>query len=246
MSPALPWPMLLAALIAGLVGSGHCLVMCGGIAGALGLNSRAAAARAGRGARMPLSYNAGRVTSYAIAGALAGTAGAALTGFGTLAVVRLPLQIAAGLTLVLLGWRLAANGRGLAFLERAGMALWRWLSPLLRPLLPIDSAPRAYAAGMIWGWLPCGMAYGMLAAAWLTADPLAGFALMLAFGLGTLPALLTAAGLAQWLAGRLVSPRWRHAGGGAIVLLGLLVAAAPWLAPRLSAHPLLAACLTPY
>jgi sulfite exporter TauE/SafE len=96
-------------------------------------------------------------------------------------------------------------------------------------VLPIDSLPRALAAGMLWGWLPCGMAYGVLSVAWLSADPVHGAAIMAVFGLGTLPALVAASGLAARIGAAAGSPAWRAAAGCAIAAIGMLSIAGPWL-----------------
>ncbi len=220
---------LFAALVAGLAGSTHCLAMCGGIAGALGLSSRAAAERSGRPLAWPLVYNGGRVLSYSLAGALVGGLGAGLGHLAGMDRVRLGLQVLAGLVLVLLGLRLVGGRRGFAWMDAAGGRLWRHLSPLLRHVLPIDSLPRALAAGMLWGWLPCGMAYGVLSVAWLSADPVHGAAIMAVFGLGTLPALVAASGLAARIGAAAGSPAWRAAAGCAIAAIGMLSIAGPWL-----------------
>lgn len=228
---ALLLSMLLAALVAGMAGSTHCLAMCGGIVGALGLSSRAAAERSGRELTYPLAYNLGRITSYTIAGAIVGGLGA---GMGSLAGgerVRFALQLAAGAVLLLLGLRLISGRRGFAWTDAIGARLWRRLAPLLRHLLPIDSLPRALGAGMLWGWLPCGMAYGLLSVAWLSADPLHGAGIMAAFGIGTLPALMAAAGAAARIGTLATSPAWRAASGTLIAAAGALTLSAHWLLP---------------
>jgi uncharacterized protein len=79
--------------------------------------------------------------------------------------------------------------RGLARLEALGGALWRRLQPLLRPLLPMDTPARALALGGLWGWVPCAMVYSVLLTAALSGSAARGAAVMLAFGLGTLPML---------------------------------------------------------
>lgn len=220
---------LFAALLAGLAGSTHCLAMCGGIAGALGISSRAAAERSGRPLVFPFAYNAGRVLSYSLAGALVGGLGAGLGHLAGMDRVRLGLQFLAGAVLILLGLRLVAGRRGFAWMDAAGARLWRKLSPLLRHVLPIDNLPRALGAGMLWGWLPCGMAYGVLSVAWLSADPVHGAAIMAVFGLGTLPALAAASGLAARIGAAAGSTVWRAAAGFVIAGLGALSIAGPWL-----------------
>ena len=187
--------------VAGLVGSVHCVGMCGGIVGAFSMAAprpafpvavvSAPAAAAMDGVLRVLAYNAGRLGSYMAAGALAG---GLLGGVRQLAGAA-PLQMAAywlaNLMLVALGLYLMDAWRGLARLESAGRLLWSRLQPLTRRLLPIDRPGKALALGALWGWLPCGMVYSMLLTAMLTGSAAGGASVMLAFGLGTLPALFT-------------------------------------------------------
>ena len=231
-------PMLLAALAAGFIGSGHCLLMCGGIAGALGLSSRAAAERQGRALAYPVAYNAGRVASYTIAGGLVGGFGGALSALDDAGHLRMALQLTAAGLLLLFGLALVAGGSGrLAVIEGAGFAVWRRVSPALRHVLPIRSLPRAFAAGMVWGWLPCAMAYGALMVAWMTAGAASGALLMLAFGVGTTPALVLGAGATERLGRLLARPGTRLAVGASIAALGALTLVSPWI----DWHPVLPA-----
>jgi sulfite exporter TauE/SafE len=220
-----------AALLAGFAGSTHCLAMCGGIAGALGLSSRTAAVRSGRSLAYPVAYNLGRVSSYTVGGAIVGGIGAGMGELAGAASARLALQFAAGLVLLLLGLRLVAGRRGFAWLDAAGAAAWRRIAPLLRWVLPIDSLPRAVGAGMLWGWLPCGMAYGLLGVAWLSTGALDGALIMAAFGLGTLPAMLAAGSAAARIGSLAGRPAWRAGAGLVIAATGALTVLAPWLMP---------------
>lgn len=217
MNPAYP---LLAALIAGLLGSAHCAAMCGGIAGALGLSSSAAAARAGRPLLYPLMYNAGRITSYVVAGGIAGSFSGAVTGLGGMPWLRNVFALLAAALIVLVGLRLVAGVQHFAWFDRIGLAVWRRIAPRTRALFPIRTPARAFAAGMVWGWLPCGLAYAMLTTAWLTADPLQASLLMLLFGIGTLPALLALGTGAT----RLLRPSTQRAGGAVLIAIGILSA----------------------
>ena len=205
----------LAALVAGLLGSGHCVMMCGGIAGALGYGS-AAASCTGTSMRFPLLYNLGRVTSYAAAGAVVGALGHGLAAIGGGSTLRNILAVAAALVIVVAGLRLAAGTRRFTWFERAGRIIWRRIAPLTRTFLPVTTPERAFGIGLVWGWLPCGMAYAMLTAAALAGGALQGAMLMTLFGIGTLPAMLTLGGGATQLLG----PRTRRAGGVVLVLLG--------------------------
>ena len=213
---------LVAALVAGLLGSAHCVLMCGGIAGALGLGAQAGGACGGGSLHFPALYNFGRVTSYAIAGGIAGALGG-----GTLAIAALPqlgrmFAVLAALIIVCVGLRLATGGRHFGWLDRAGAAAWRRIAPLTRGLFPVTTPARAFGVGLAWGWLPCGMSYAMLTAALLTGSALHGGALMAMFGIGTLPAMLTLSGGAATL----LRPATRRLGGAALVVLGLASGAA--------------------
>jgi len=188
--------------VAGLVGSVHCVGMCGGIVGAFSMAAPRrpfpvavavanVPAMALDGAVRVVAYNTGRIGSYMAAGALAG---GLLGGVRQLAGAA-PLQLAAywlaNLMLVALGLYLMNAWHGLARLESAGRLLWSRLQPLTRRLLPVDHPGKALALGALWGWLPCGMVYSMLMSAMLSGSASGGAAVMLAFGLGTLPALFT-------------------------------------------------------
>ncbi|MDR0776211.1 MAG: sulfite exporter TauE/SafE family protein [Azonexus sp.] len=175
----------LALFLVGLLGGTHCVGMCGGIVGALSLGAP------GRW-RLHLAYNIGRIASYAVAGAVVGTLGAASLGFDGQVPVRLALYLLANLMLVALGFYLLGVSRALAFTERAGQRLWRRLQPLTRRFLPARSVAQAFPLGLLWGWLPCGLVYSALASALTASSAGRGALLMLAFGLGTLPNLLLA------------------------------------------------------
>jgi len=207
---------LLAALLGGLVGSVHCFGMCGGIAGALGM------AGSGR-ATMALAYSAGRIASYSVAGAIAGAIGAGLAGAAGLGPW---LRLLMGFVLVLLGLQVALNLKLLAPLEAAGARLWRRLAPAARRLIPPRHAGQALALGALWGWLPCGLVYGMLAAAAGTGGAPDGAAFMAVFGLGTAPAMI---GL-TWASGRgsvFLTARRKRALGWLLVVFGAWTAATP-------------------
>jgi len=207
---------LLAALLGGFIGSVHCFGMCGGIAGALGM--------AGGGkASFAVAYSAGRIASYMVAGAIAGAIGAGLAGAAGLGPW---LRLLMGIVLILLGLQVALNLKLLAPIEAAGANLWRRLAPLARRLVPPRHAGQALALGALWGWLPCGLVYGMLAAAAASGTALNGALFMAVFGLGTAPAMV---GLA-WASGRggsWLTARRRRALGWLLVVFGAWTAATP-------------------
>lgn len=145
-----------------------------------------------------LSYNAGRIGSYMIAGALAGGLAGGARNLAAMAGVQMGFYWLANLMLVALGLYLMNAWRGLAVLEQGGRMLWQRAQPVIAPamkaLMPADTAPKSFALGALWGWLPCGMVYSVLTTALLSGSAADGAALMLAFGLGTLP-MLTGLGL---------------------------------------------------
>jgi sulfite exporter TauE/SafE len=207
-----------AALVAGLLGSTHCVLMCGGIAGALGLGAPAGGACNSQALRFPVLYNLGRIASYTLAGGIAGAIGG-----GTLAIAGLPqfgraFAALAALIIVVVGLRLATGGRHFGWFDRAGARAWKRIAPLTRGLFPVTTPSRAFGVGLAWGWLPCGISYAMLTAALLTGSALEGSALMAMFGIGTLPAMLALSGGAATL----LRPATRRIGGAVLVVMGVV------------------------
>ncbi|MEQ1602075.1 MAG: sulfite exporter TauE/SafE family protein [Methylophilaceae bacterium] len=204
---------LIATLLVGLLGAGHCVGMCGGIVSAISMTLPGQQPKTG----LLLSYNLGRILSYTLAGALAGAVGA--SGFFLQHILPMEkiLYALANCMLILLGLYLAGIWRGVTMLERLGAKLWRRLQPYSKRFLPVQTLPQAFALGAIWGWLPCGLVYSVLVAAIATADPLRGGLLMMVFGLGTLPALL-AMGMAAVKLKKLIQHLWLRRMSGLLVL----------------------------
>lgn len=218
---------LLPVFLVGLAGSVHCAGMCGGIVSALTAVPSGrrvipiAPAVHGTALRMA-AYNAGRIGSYMLAGAVAGGLAGGAASLAQIAHWQNAAFGLANLMLVALGLYLMNAWRGLARVESAGGALWRRIQPLLRPLMPMDTPLKALCLGGLWGWVPCAMVYSMLLTAALSGSAVQGAAVMLAFGLGTLP-MLTALGLlgAQVRQG-LQRPAVRTACGLLVLAFGLL------------------------
>jgi uncharacterized protein len=211
----LPVAMLLLGLASGV----HCVAMCGGIVGAFSTQRVAVPTRAAQWRRQ-LAFNLGRISTYGAAGALVGAMGAA----GVYAAGALPAQtvlyVMANLMLILVGLYLAGFGGALRRIESLGVPLWRRLQPLAARLLPKQSGAGAFAAGALWGWLPCGLVYGALAAAAFSATPQAGALAMLAFGLGTTPNLLVAGFAAARVRAWMTRRPARIAAGGVVLAFG--------------------------
>jgi sulfite exporter TauE/SafE len=202
----------LAIFLVGLLGGTHCVGMCGGIIGAL-----AAQDAAGRAPwSLHAAYNLGRISSYVLAGALVGAIGGLSMAFGPLASLQLGFYVVANVMLVALGFYLMGFTRTLRFTERFGQILWNRIRPLTSRFLPARRFGQALPLGMLWGWLPCGLVYSVLATAMVSGSPARGALAMLVFGLGTLPNLL--------LAGILLSRFRRFAQAPAVRMFsGLLV-----------------------
>ena len=215
-----------AAFLLGLAASGHCLVMCGGITAALGM----AASKNAEGRTRPailLTYQAGRIVSYSLAGLLLAGVLGGLVSLLDIESVRRTLRALSALAL--LAGALVAFG----FLRDPGAGvgrrLWPRLAPLGRRLLPVKTLPRGFAFGMVWGWMPCGFVYSVLLIATLQLDAARGALTMAAFGLGTAPALLLAASGAQRLHGFASRPTARRVAGSVLLLSALLTFAGPWM-----------------
>src|SRR5574343_1405169 len=210
----MPDSIFLALFLVGLLGGTHCVGMCGGIVGALSMGAP------GRWS-MHLAYNAGRILSYGLAGAIAGAVGAASLGLDSQVPMRLALYLLANLMLIALGLYLLGVTQALAFTERAGQLLWQRLQPLTRRFLPARTVAQAFPLGMLWGWLPCGLVYSALATALSAGSPERGALLMLAFGLGTLPNLLLAGMLLARIGEFVRRPAVRIASGLLVLGFGL-------------------------
>jgi hypothetical protein len=178
--------LILAAWLTGLAGGGgHCIGMCGGILGALGVGQ----GKGWRGVLLTTTAHFGRITSYSIAGALAGLLGAGLIigVFGENGIVI--LRIFAAALIFAIGLQLVFGRPLLRRIEQGGAQFWRLLAPQMRKLLPPRDPVRAFGVGALWGWLPCGLVYAELAVAAAAGGPAAGALVMASFGLGTIVSL---------------------------------------------------------
>jgi sulfite exporter TauE/SafE len=219
-------PLLVSAVILGLLGGGHCLGMCGGLMGALTL--AIPPEQRSRRFRLLLAYNLGRILSYACAGLLIGMAGWAVANSPAVMVLR----VIAALLLIAMGLYLAGWWSGLTRIEALGRGLWRHIQPFASRLMPVSSLPRALLLGALWGWLPCGLVYSTLLWAASQGNALDSGLLMLAFGLGTWPVLLATGMAAERLTAVLRKRNVRMAGGLLVILFGLWTLPGPhqqWL-----------------
>ncbi len=173
------------------------------------------------------AFNVGRILSYSVAGAAIGAIGSVGDTTGTWLMrdampMRLTIFIVANIVMLLTGLYIAGWTRGLEPLERAGVKLWRKISPLTNKFLPVKNAGQAALLGALWGWIPCGLVYAMLVAALASGSAVNGAANMLAFGLGTLPAMTAAGLLSAQMKTRLRDKRLRILAGAAVIAMALI------------------------
>ena len=229
------WLVLGSAVLSGLLGGAHCAAMCGGIATALPALDRS------RSLRSAIEPNLGRVLGYVVAGALAGGIGHGIVEIARSSSLRTGLRAAAGLLLIVAALRLLDTRGRLSALATPARVTWNLLRPLHRHLLPANSSAKRLAAGLLWGWLPCGLSGTLLAAAWLQANAWAGAATMAAFGLGTLPLMIPLSWSGARIGRSLQSPVLRRVAGLFVLAAGIATATAPWLMQVPAAHRILAA-----
>ena len=198
-----------AVFVASFLGSLHCAAMCGGLVGALG----SASGRA-RWAEQQAYFHAGRGVAYLALGVFAGTVGSAVNLAGNHAGLVDSAGLVAGLLVLAAGLRALVVTQGVRVPDFGGAArLQLWLG---RRLVGSGAGPglRAGMLGVSAALLPCGWLYAFVFAAAGTGSPLGGGSVLLAFWLGTLPALVGVGAIVR----RLTTSFGRH-----VALLSALV-----------------------
>ncbi len=190
----------LIAFIMGLFSSLHCIGMCGSIIGTLTF-SLPVKIRTNKLLffKYVLNYNLGRISSYALAGAIMGAISGVFefsisNGYG-----HRFLQLLSAIFMLSAGLYIAGWLPRFAYIEKTGAKFWRLIEPFGHKLIPIRTRFHALLFGMIWGWMPCGLVYTALMLATTTGDILKSSLTMLAFGLGTLPAVMGIGIMTQFL-----------------------------------------------
>ena len=202
----MPELTLLSAVLIGWLGGVHCLGMCGGIVSALALS----APQAGRHGIL-LAYNLGRCLTYVALGACAGALG--FIGMDRLSIAPVLLYSIANMLLSGMGLYLLGLPWLVRPLEQGGQHLWRHIEPFSRRLFPVNTLPRAFGVGLLWGFLPCGLVYSALATAFALGSAQQGALWMGAFALGTLPNLILAGWVGAQTLQKLRNSSWRWFGG---------------------------------
>ena len=160
---------------------GHCIGMCGGIVIAYSSNIKNPLSPTA----VHLAYNFGRVTTYALLGAMFGLLGQVIaftpTTKGVLFLLTGTLMILAGLSLI----------GNIKFLNSAqwSVSKYSWYQKSFRQLISSKNYKNFYLLGMLNGIIPCGLVYSFAIFATSTANPFYGALVMALFGLATIPAL---------------------------------------------------------
>jgi uncharacterized protein len=181
---------LLGGLLLGLASSLHCAGMCGAIASSL-MFAFAAGEREAERAGALMAAHAGRVLMYVAGGAILGAVGSTLYGSFDHAGAFLVMRWAAAVALGWIGLSVAGFAPSLSIVDRVAAPIATRLR--FGASKPMRGATGAFASGLLWGLLPCGMVYGALFYAMLTGDAWRGAAVMAGFGLGTLPSVTAVA-----------------------------------------------------
>jgi sulfite exporter TauE/SafE len=206
-------------LLASLVGSVHCVGMCGGFVCFYSGSSSGTNATALRAHAM---YNVGRLTSYLLLGAIAGAIGVGISALGALAGLQHTAAIVAGALMI--GWAAStiATQRGVRLGSIRTPESWqRAMGGVLNAVREQPMATRAWITGLLTTMLPCGWLYVFVATAGGTGSVRAGVITMAIFWAGTLPALLAVGLGAQRLFGPLRS-RLPMLSATLVLVMGLL------------------------
>lgn len=233
---------LIIAFSLGLLSAPHCIGMCGSIATALMMSSQRSSqasiepqririvAAVGTAQHDALAtpvgavhdaflFGSGKLFAYVVLGASAGSLGLVIGSLG--AWPGIFLRSVSALLMIAIGFYVAGWWRGLARLESFGARLWH---PALRMFGRIDmgKTPNKLFAGVLWGFLPCGIVYSVLGLALASGNIGKAAAMMASFGLGTMPFVLSTGGLMQVVGKTLAQPLVKRCAGAAMILLGLI------------------------
>ena len=223
----------ITAFLLGLFSAAHCVGMCGSIIGVLTMNLPNDVRESPR-RMLPyvFNYNLGRIVSYGIAGLFVGLLSTPLAKIEAFFLLRLlSVIVMIGMGLHLAGW-----WPTFARVERLGAPIWRKLQPLGQRLIPVRSRLAAFFLGLVWGWLPCGLVYAALLVAATAGDAVKAAGVMLAFGTGTLPAVMGTGLFAGMLSTLSRTKHLRQAAGLLIIALALISLMFPFGSGAHDAH----------
>jgi sulfite exporter TauE/SafE len=224
MSSVLDMSALLTAFFVGLLGSGHCFGMCGGIAAGLGslTVNQGSEGHVKHRFTSAFLFNLGRILSYAALGLISATL---LAGLGK--VLNVPqwsmlLRFITALMIFLIGLQFLFNWQTLAGIERIGAKVWKHVLPVAVKASSLPGGSGRLLLGLCWGLLPCGLVYSVILTASAAGSAVSGATVMLVFGLGTLPSMLGMSLAAPALAAMLSDQWTKKLMGAALILLAVI------------------------
>jgi sulfite exporter TauE/SafE len=171
--------------IIGLLGSMHCIGMCGGFVAMYSLNKPVPTPSLA----YHVFYNAGRITTYAALGGVLGYIGSYAESLGRNRGLPGAVLLLSGLVMVIMGLSMAGL-LGKSVFENTGPTDNSFFRALLRRVLAAESAWGTFLFGALLGFLPCGLLYPIFLTAAASGGFSSGVLTMTAFGLGTVPALM--------------------------------------------------------
>jgi sulfite exporter TauE/SafE len=216
----------LSALILGLLASAHCAAMCGGLQGAL---QQPLVMRSRRdGMWHLLMLNAGRILTYVLAGVMLSFIGAKVVLQFDIPSITQALRYLAAFVLIALGLQLLlSKSKPFRWIEKHGAAVWQFVQRYM-PQQNQSKLRHSLMRGLIWGFLPCGLIYGVLVSTLFLPNTLDAAAVMLGFGVGTLPAMLLTGGMYQAFRSFIRNRAVQTLGGLVFIQGGVFIIFAPW------------------
>ena len=227
--------LIFAAFITGILGSIHCMSMCGGIACSAGYVNGKKNCKIDNNEhkiqfvkKQPspflnsVKFNLGRIISYSILGALFAYLGHHIIHLSDSRTLLSSFRYFSALLIALIGFKYLFGLQLIDLLEKGGFKFWT----LIKTKLNINhylSSSSVIPLGMIWGLLPCGLIYTMLISASSAGTAWGGSLVMLAFGFGTLPAMLSISAISKTFKENANSQWMKTAFGVALIMLSLLL-----------------------
>jgi len=223
--------LIFAAFITGILGSIHCMSMCGGIACSAGYidgkkNNNEREIKFVKKQPSPflnsLKFNFGRILSYSILGAVFAYLGHHIIHLSDSKSLLSYFRYFSALLIALIGFKYLFGLKLIDLLEKGGFRFWT----LIKNKLNINqylSSSSVIPLGMVWGLLPCGLIYTMLISASSAGTAWGGSLVMFAFGLGTLPAMLSISAISKTFKENANSQWMKTAFGVALIMLSLLL-----------------------
>lgn len=216
----------LSAFLLGLLASAHCAGMCGGLQAAL--QQPTIIRSASESSRHLIALNLGRLSIYTLAGILFSVLGNSIINLIDVPRVTQIARYFTAVILLMIGFQLLiSNRKPFLFIEQYGAALWSQVSKKMHDANS-NKLSRSFSRGLIWGFLPCGLVYGVLMTTLFSQSLWHGGAIMLGFGLGTLPAMVLTGSFYQRLRNLVRNTGIQLVGGIVFIQGGALMLFAPW------------------